>query len=88
MIIKLKTQHLIYAFLSVLILLNLPVYFFLVRPEIAADAKQGERIEQARQEFRLQMMALDRLKEIENRLTESRHSFSVFNERHSACRHD
>ena len=33
-----KNQQIIYSLLLALILLNLPIYFFFVRPEIEADA--------------------------------------------------
>lgn len=81
MVLKTRTQHLIFALLAGLILLNLPVYLFLVRPEIAADANEGARIEQARRDLNLKMTALIRLKGIESRLTESNRSVSTFTQK-------
>ena len=46
-----KHQTIVYIVLSVLVLLNLPLYLVFVRPEIVADAGETARIDQMRSQL-------------------------------------
>jgi len=73
-----KNQQIIYSLLLALILLNLPIYFFFVRPEIEADAGEQESIQQMRQQLVRRATTLNALKEIERKLKDSREKYKKF----------
>jgi Tfp pilus assembly protein PilO len=61
-----------------LILLNLPVYFLLVRPEIEADAGEQVKIGQMRQQLARRTTTLAALKESERKLKDSSEKYRKF----------
>ena len=73
-----KTQRTIYFILIGLILLNLPIHFFLVRPEVEADASEKSRIEAVGLELKRRASDLNALRAIENRIIDSRKAYNEF----------
>jgi Tfp pilus assembly protein PilO len=73
-----KKQQIIYAVLLALILVNLPIYFFFVRPEIEADAGEQARIQHMRQQLARRATTLNALKEIERKLKDSHEKHKKF----------
>ena len=73
-----KNQRIIYVVLSVLVLLNLPLYLVFVRPEIEADAGETARIDQMRSQVARRVNTLNALKDIERKLNESHEKYRQF----------
>ena len=73
-----KNQRIIYIVLSVLVLLNLPLYLVFVRPEIEADAGETARIDQMRSQLARRVNTLNALKDIERKLNESHQKYRQF----------
>jgi Tfp pilus assembly protein PilO len=73
-----KNQGIIYIVLSVLVLLNLPLYLVFVRPEIEADAGETARIDQMRSQLARRVNTLNALKDIERKLNESHQKYRQF----------
>ncbi len=73
-----RTQTLVYAFLISLVLMNIPVYFLWVRPEIRAHEKQSERIAASQLQVKAGISNLNALKEFELKLAQSRKSYEEF----------
>jgi Tfp pilus assembly protein PilO len=75
-----KTQRIVYLVLAGMILLNLPAYFLFVRPEIQADESEKARDDSARLELRKRASAINFLKGMESKMTESHKSYNKFNQ--------
>jgi Tfp pilus assembly protein PilO len=73
-----RTQSIVYLVLTALILLNLPVYFLFVRPEIQADEGEKARDDSARLELRKRAAVITFLKGVESKMGESRRSYDKF----------
>ena len=73
-----KHQTIVYVVLSVLVLLDLPLYLVFVRPEIVADAGETVRIDQMRSQLARRVNTLNALKDIEKKLNESREKYRQF----------
>jgi Tfp pilus assembly protein PilO len=78
MILREKTQRFFYGLLLGLIVLNLPIYIFFVRPEKVAASLEAERIEQAQRDLRDKLATIKMLKGIEERLAESHRTQKKF----------
>jgi Tfp pilus assembly protein PilO len=76
--LSLNNQRVTYAVLLALILLNIPIYLFFVRPAIEADADEQARIDQMRQQLVRRTKTSNALKEIEKKLKESREKYKKF----------
>lgn len=75
-----RQQRAVYIILLALILLNLPIYLVFVRPEIQADAGERARAGEMRSQLNRRVAALNRLKDIEKKLNESRAKHRQFAE--------
>ncbi len=73
-----KNQRILYGLLLALILLNLPIYLVLVRPEIEADAGEQARVQQMKEQLARRVTTVNALKEIEKKLIDSRSKYKVF----------
>lgn len=73
-----RTQRTTYFILIGLILLNLPIHFFLVRPEVEADASEKSRTEAVRLELKRRASDLNTLRGIENKMMDSRKAYNEF----------
>jgi Tfp pilus assembly protein PilO len=73
-----KAQRIVYLLLAGLILINLPVYFFLVRPEIQADQSEKARDDSMRLELRKRASVINFLKGMESKMNESHKSYDQF----------
>jgi len=73
-----KHQTIVYIVLSVLVLLNLPLYLVFVRPEIVADAGETARIDQMKSQLARRANTLNALKDIEKKLNESHEKYRQF----------
>jgi len=73
-----KHQTIVYIVLSALVLLNLPLYLVIVRPEIEADAGETERIDQMHSQLARRVNTLNGLKAIEKKLKESHDKYRQF----------
>jgi Tfp pilus assembly protein PilO len=73
-----RTQSIVYLVLTALILLNLPVYFLFVRPEIQADEGEKARDDLARLELRKRASVITFLKGMESKMGESHKSYDKF----------
>lgn len=82
MIVKEKPRRLIYGILLALFAINLPFYLFLVRPQSEAAAIEAQRIEQARLELLEKQSSIHTVKEIEEKLAESREAQKEFETRY------
>lgn len=71
MIVREKPQRFVQGTLLALIALNLPLYFFFVRPEREAASVGARKIEQTRLQFQDNMSSIKMVKGIEEKLAES-----------------
>jgi Tfp pilus assembly protein PilO len=78
MILTEKTQRLLYGLLVGLIVFNLPLYFFFVRPEKEAASIEAQRIQQAQRDLRDKLSTINMLKGIEEKLAESHRTQKKF----------
>jgi Tfp pilus assembly protein PilO len=82
MIVKEKPRRLVYGLLLALIAANLPLYLVFVRPEGEAVSIEARRIEQASLELREKKSSINTVKEIEEKLAESRKARKEFEARY------
>ncbi|MFN8006064.1 MAG: type 4a pilus biogenesis protein PilO [Terriglobia bacterium] len=73
-----KTQKLTLYVLTGLLLLNLPIYFFLVRKEVEAANGEAARREQMGIQLSRQTATVQALREMSKKFTESRHRYGEF----------
>jgi Tfp pilus assembly protein PilO len=73
-----KSQRMVYLVLTGLVLLNLPIYFLFVRPEIRADESEKARDDSARLELRKRASVISFLKGMESKMAESHQSYDKF----------
>lgn len=73
-----RIQSIVYLVLAGLILLNLPIYFLFVRPEIQADESEKARDDSARLELRKRASVITFLKGMESKMGESHKSYDKF----------
>ena len=73
-----KSQRMVYWILTGLVLLNLPIYFLVVRPEIRADESEKARDDSARLELRKRASVISFLKGTESKMAESHKSYDKF----------
>ena len=75
-----RKQRLTHVVLLGLCLLNIPIYFFLVRPVIQADEIVTGRAQKVRLELRQRRVVRDKLYQVENQMLKSRRRFQEFKE--------
>jgi Tfp pilus assembly protein PilO len=73
-----KSQRMVYWILTGLVLLNLPIYFLVVRPEIRADESEKARDDSARLELRKRASVISFLKAMESKMAQSHKSYDMF----------
>jgi Tfp pilus assembly protein PilO len=73
-----RIQSIVHLVLTGLILLNLPIYFLFVRPEIQADESEKAREDLARLELRKRASVIIFLKGTESKMTESHKNYNKF----------
>jgi Tfp pilus assembly protein PilO len=77
-----QVQRFILICLSLLILVEMPIYFFFIRPEMEVDEKASARLTAIQQEIVLQERAVKMLVNFESRLKMSRRAFQDFSQKH------
>ena len=82
MIVKEKPRRLIYGVLLALVASNLPLYLFFVRPQSEAASIEAESIEQARLELLDKRSSIRAVRDIEEKLAESRKAQKEFEARY------
>lgn len=75
-----RKQRLTHVVLLGLCLLNIPIYFFLVRPVIQADEIVTGQAQKVRVELRQRRIIRDKLYQVENQMLISRRRFQEFKE--------
>jgi Tfp pilus assembly protein PilO len=78
MVLNARTQKIIFSVLTGLLVLNLPVYFFLVRTEVEAANGEALRREQMRLQLSRQTATLNALREISRQFNESHLRYKQF----------
>ena len=73
-----KVQRIVYLLLAGLILVNVPVYFLFVRPEVQADQNEKARDDSARLELRRKTAVLAFLKSMERKMGQSHENYGRF----------
>ncbi len=77
-----QVQRFILIGLSSLILAEIPIYFFFIRPEMEVDKKASARLATIQQEIARQERAAKTLANFESRLNLSHRTFQDFSQRH------
>ncbi len=77
-----QLQRIVLMGLFLLILAEMPIYFFFIRPEMEVDEKASARLETIQQEIARQERAVKTLGNFESRLNLSRHNFQDFSQKH------
>ena len=77
-----NAQRIVYWVLLGLVVVNLPVYLFFVRPEHQAAIHVSVRIQQTQQELQNKLLTIERLKGMESKLQESARNLKEFEQKY------